>query len=152
MIGRTAAIAIASALTIVSTGLPLSAQVNDGAPAIPPTQPTGDDDVGLPDGVEAPADGGLPDAGSPVTGNPAANGVIILEINGVPTYYAPVDPSQVDLTDGNIPIYRLDREATTSNDTSNDNDVNATEDSDGGFVIYPPADSVEDLEPEDILQ
>ncbi|MBE9108371.1 hypothetical protein IQ273_02915 [Nodosilinea sp. LEGE 07298] len=66
MIKRT--IAIASTLTIVSIGLPLAAQIDNDAetPTVRPTRPTVDDDVGLPDGVEDPADSSLPDAGSPL--------------------------------------------------------------------------------------
>jgi hypothetical protein len=150
MINRT--IAIASTLTIVSIGLPLAAQIDNDVetPTVRPTRPTVDDDVGLPDGVEDPADSGLPDARSPTTGNSAATGIIILEIDGVPTYYAPIDPSQVDLSGGNIPTYRLDRGSTTSNDVNTD--ASATEDRSGGLVIYPPVDSLDDLKPEDILQ
>lgn len=157
MIKRTATIAIASTLAIVGASLPLAAQVYDApvdndveTPSVRPNRPIGDDDVGLPDGVEDPVDGGLPDVENPAIGASAADGVIILEIDGVPNYYAPVDPSQVDLSNRNIPIYRLDRETTTFNGV--DTEASDTEERSGGFVIYPPADSVEDLEPEDILQ
>lgn len=163
MLKRTATIAIASTLALVSAGLPLAAQVEStpgnngvGTPSVRPDRSVGNDDVGLPDGVEDPVDGGLPDVENPATGTSAATGVIILEVDGVPNYYAPIDPSQVNLSGGNIPVYRFDRETTNSNGTSTDNDTNneanATEDRGSGFVIYPPADSVEDLEPEDILQ
>lgn len=99
----------------------------------------GDDSLGLPGVGDFPDDGGLPEVGTDST-----EGVIRLEIDGESMYYAPVelDETQLDTTD--IPTYRLDSSTTTVDD-------GATVEEDGGMVTFPPADSVEDLEPEDIL-
>lgn len=100
-----------------------------------------DNDVGLPDGVDSPPDSGLPEAGTPTP-----QGVIQIEVNGESRYYAPINLDESQLEGANIPSYRIDNGGTDNTDAGSN-----TETESGGMVTYPPADSIEDLEPEDIL-
>lgn len=103
-----------------------------------------DDDTGLPEGSDTPSESGLPDAGVVVP-----QGVIRLEINGESAYYAPINLDETQLDGTAIPSYMIDE---LENGTGID-DAAVTEDEDReSFIIYPPADSIEDLEPEDILE
>lgn len=151
---------LASMTTILSgLSLPLAAQVME-LPEITQNSQIRNDDVGLPDGgsppdsglpdgVESPPNSGLPDVGIPSGdgSSPSLGRLVILEIDGVANYYIPVDLDGVSFDRANIPVYRLDADSGTTA-----NEVAPSSEEDGGFVIYPPADSVEDLEPEDILQ
>lgn len=139
---------LASVTTILSgLSLPLAAQVME-APEMAQNSPIRNDDVGLPE-VGSPPDSGLPDVGIPSGdgSSPSLGRLVILEIDGVANYYIPVDLDGISFDRANIPVYRLDADSGT---TVNESAPNSEDD--GGFVIYPPADSVEDLEPEDILQ
>jgi hypothetical protein len=150
-------------------GLPLAAQIDDPVDALDtetdsPGLIEGDDDVGLPEGSDTPADSGLPDAGV-VT----PQGLIRLEVDGESRYYAPVNINETQLEGTSVPTYRLDGSGNFPNDaavtgdealddaavTTDDNQplegTNVEPDRDS-LIIYPPADSIEDLEPEDILE
>lgn len=107
------------------------------------------DDVGLPEGNETSTDMDFPIS---------AEDVIILVIDGVANYYVPIELDSSQINDVSIPTYTLD--GTTATTDANDevesgSPVAAEEDVEeesGEMVIYPPADSVEDLTPEDILE
>lgn len=138
------AVAIAATLASLGAGLPVVAQEpiqvpeTVEPPAIIDQDRLLDDEVGLPDGVEDTEGTGLPNAGEVLDDN-----VLILEngdvttprsvegVNGGRVYTDPNPGANVDLEPEASPV-----------ETGQD----------GGMVIYPPADSVEDLEPEDILQ
>lgn len=149
MIKHTFAAFCISGFLSFGVGLPLAAQIETSPEVLNEDEQEavtddtevieGDDSLGLPGVGDFPEDGGLSGADGET-----AEGVIRLEIDGESTYYAPVelDETQFDTTD--IPTYRLDSSTTTVDD-------GATVEEDGGMVTFPPADSVEDLEPEDIL-
>jgi len=111
-----------------------------------------DDDDGLPEGAESPPEAGLPDAGQVLNGgNAALDQVILLNINGEPRYYVPVnlDANQASQLEGrNIPTYNLSDDGATSESSGINNPVEEGE----GFVTEPFTGSLEDLEPEDIIE
>lgn len=112
-------------------------------PAIP------DDDVGLPEGAESPPDAGLPDAGEVIDSSSATlDQVILLTVDGVPRYYAPVNVNAAQLEGVDVPTYTLGE---TGAATADDADA-ATPEGREPMVTYPPADSLEDLDPEDIVE
>lgn len=133
----------------VGIAQPLHAQVEDPSPIAPPG--TDDSEVDVPTPSPGADDGevGVPtpspeatDAEDPIdSGNVALDQVILLNFNGQSRYYAPVNLDASQLEGLNVPTYNL-------------GESGATADTTGGrepMVTYPPADSLEDLTPADIL-
>lgn len=151
-------------------GLPLAAQIDNPADTLDADNPEiiNNDDAGVdfPAGTDTPVDGGLP--GSDLI---TPSGLIRLEVDGESRYYAPVNIDETQLGGTRVPTYNLDTltggtltdDAGVTGDgpldnvtvTGEDNqpleDTNVEPDRDS-LIIYPPADSIEDLEPEDILE
>jgi len=101
------------------------------------------------------------------TATPTPDDVIILEVDGERTLYSPVDVDESTVDDANIPVFILNvddtSEATTPTDvgdaeTTPAEAAPAPQDSAGmddereTFVIYPPADSLDELDAEDIVE
>jgi len=108
-----------------------------------------DDDVGLPEGAESPPDAGLPDAGQVINGGSATvDQVILLNVNGEPRYYAPVNLDADQLEGADVPTYNLSDDGVTFEGSESNNVVEEGE----GFVTEPFTGSLDDLEPEDIVE
>ena len=172
MVNPALATAAAGGLASSLIGLFPVAQVAEASPADRPalSKQLADDDVGLPE-AGSPPDRGLPEAGSPPesglpdgdievipgdtsTTDASSNGVILV-IDGKARYYVPADIENTRFSDSErvqIPTYVIPGEAAAGELNQPAPEASSTEESNDGFVIYPPADSVEDLEPEDILQ
>jgi|GEM_PF-5382925 len=175
MIKQTAAIALTATLASLGMSLPASAQdINETPTVIDQDEPL-NDDVGLPEGTDTGEDTGLPDGGEVLTDD-----VIILEgdDSGVLTEDDEIiegDDESLNIDDSSpVPardIFRLEDPAIEYEiELDNDDNINVPEvddpgainvpevdepgstDDEDGTVIYPPADSVNDLEPEDIVR
>jgi hypothetical protein len=149
--------------------VPEPGQATDGQPQPSPGQPT--------DGQLVPEPGQATD-GQPASqpGQPGTSpgNVIQLEIDGTTNYYVPIeiDPSQVE--GQNIPTYRIQQDPAqpgmaqpgatqpggvqpSGTGVGVGEPVRPTTDpspasGSGGLIIFPPADSIQDLEPSDILE
>ncbi|MDB9529906.1 hypothetical protein PN498_28225 [Oscillatoria sp. CS-180] len=164
-------IALGIGLAIASIGLPTLAQSQQPPRVLDQEEldairddtsqsNTVDDNVTLPDGNE-----GILETDTAIN-EPSVDDVIILVIDGVANYYVPVNIDGTQLDDSNIPTYTLDSRSPnaetaspttvnssgtpTTNSPATDSSVSGQETDE--FVIYPPADSIEDLRPEDILE
>lgn len=148
---------------------PSPGQPTDVQPQPSPGQPT--------DGQRVPEPGQATDeqpASEPGQPGASPGNVIQLEIDGTTNYYVPIeiDPSQVE--GQNIPTYRIQQDPAqpgmaqpgatqpggvqpSGTGVGVGEPVRPTTDpspasGSGGLIIFPPADSIQDLEPSDILE
>lgn len=165
MIKQTAAIALTATLASLGMSLPALAQDADNLPTVIDRDELLNDDVGLPEGTEDGADTGLPDAGEVLDDNVIIEDDTVIEdddvspdIDGeseIPArdVFRLEDPAieyQIELDDDNIDVPEVENPGAIN--VPEVDEPGRTDDDNDGTVIYPPADSVNDLEPEDILR
>jgi hypothetical protein len=131
------AIALASIGLTLSLTLPLAAQDIDAPTPVEPEAPF-DDETGLPDVGEPGADD-RQDEASTVTDN-------IIIIDGTAYEYDPADLEGNPILDNLSPVDNQNLNLEMNDEAGRDDGADS-----GGMVTYPPADSIEDLEPADIL-
>lgn len=126
----------------IGIATPLRAQIEDPSPIAPPA--TDEAEVGVP----TPAPEGIEPQGTPEAEEVPLDQVILLTIDGETQYYAPVNLDASQLAGETVPTYTLGADQETSSPTSEDMTPEGRE----PMVTYPPADSLEDLDPEDIVE
>lgn len=127
----------------VGIATPLQAQIED-PPAIEPPTVIDDSEVGVP--TPSP-DATNPDATLDGTDIPLDQ-VILLNVDGVTRYYVPVNLDAAQLEGVDVPTYTLGENGAA---TAADSEATTPEGREP-MVTYPPADSLEDLRPEDIVE